>query len=156
MELLGPRDVLRGHPTSADDMRNLVIARARKVGRSVIIDARTLQAYVNAGRWVADCPHCNSGIAIHPEWTFASCLGCLRTFADIAIPAEWKEIEAVLVERPMQHQHWLCSAQRTKWVGRGLVDMPAETVEELGAENAEKLDRGITKLIDVLDEKGLI
>jgi hypothetical protein len=154
MELLGPRDVLRGHPASADDMRTLVVARARQVGRSVTVDARTLQAYVNAGIWVADCPHCNSGIAIHPEWSFASCLGCLRTFADIAIPTDWKDIEAVLVERPQQNQHWLCAAQRTKWVGRSLVDMPAETVEELDTENAEKLDRGIETRVSVL-EKGL-
>jgi hypothetical protein len=143
MDLLGPRDLLRGAPATPEAYRALLAAKARRVGRQVRIHAGTLQAYVNRGRWVADCLNCSNGILIHPEWPEASCLGtgCFYVFTSIAVPTEWRRIEAVLLKRPMRYQHWLCAAQRTKWFGRGTT-LPDETVDELTAENEDKARSG--------------
>ena len=41
--------LLRGRPED----------RAARAGVTVTTDRRTVTAYVNHGRWVADCPYCN-------------------------------------------------------------------------------------------------
>jgi hypothetical protein len=60
-----------------------------------------LYAHVSEGRWVADCPCCNAGIAIHPEWPNAYCFGCHAAFSDIRIPSDWPEVERLLMLRPV-------------------------------------------------------
>lgn len=119
-------------------MLALVASRAAKRGRQPVDDQRALDPYVSLGRWVADCPHCNSGIAIHPEWSIAACLGCHRVFRDIRMPAAWKQIDEVLAFRPVVNQHWLSSAVRTKWFGRGGKTLPDEPLDDLKAENRSR------------------
>jgi hypothetical protein len=122
---------------SERDYRARVAARASRAGRSLVVDARPLHVIVNAGKWMALCPHCNAGITIHPEWGFAACLGkgCYRVYSDIRVPANWMDIESALEVRPQQRQHWLCGAVRTRFYGKGGEQLPSETVEELLAEN---------------------
>ena len=119
MALLRPADVIRARTVEA----YLVKARARAVkqGRDTRVDGRTLVPFVSEGRWVADCPGCRAGIVLHPEWGFAACLGrgCHRTYTSIAMPAEWRAIEAVLEERDLLNQNML----------------PGETLEDLRREN---------------------
>lgn len=141
--LKNPRDCLFGAPSTVAEYEAVASLRAQKVGRRVTEDGRQLEAYVSGGLWVADCPHCNAGIAIHPEWGRAYCLGCHRMFADIAMPAEWPAIEAALAVRPERHQHWLASKVRTRLSGRP-VALPAERVDDLEAENVE---HGLTRRI---------
>lgn len=116
--LLVPRDHLKARPANESEYLAAAEKRAALAGRDVIEDERTLVAYVNHGMWVADCHYCNSGIAIHPEWGVAACLGlgCHRVYRSIEIPPEWQEIEAVLIERPMRNQHWLTSESVEKLV----------------------------------------
>lgn len=49
-------------------------------------------AYVNDGRWVADCP-CGSGILLVPGWALGTCFEC-GGIAAIVWPSE-KEIVAI-------------------------------------------------------------
>ena len=49
-------------------------------------------AYVNDGRWVADCP-CGSGILLVPGWTLGTCFEC-GGIASIVWPSE-KDIVAI-------------------------------------------------------------
>jgi len=119
--LLGPQQILSRHPADTSAYRERVIAKARRVGMPVQVDGRTLTAYVNEGRWVADCPHCFAGISIHPEWDFAACLECCRTYRSVTLPVTWPDIEAVLDVRPVRYQHW----------------QTRESVEDLERENVE-------------------
>ena len=143
--LLVPRDLVKGSPSSPEAYRAIGERFARRDGREIVTDRRTLHAYVNRGIWFADCPRCNNGIIIHPGWAYAVCLGkgCYREFTSIEVPVEWPEIEQVLEERPVVNQHWLCGPQRTKWQGRGVLTLVSETVEELRAENAARLTKDV-------------
>ncbi len=66
-------------------------------------------AYVNEGRWVADCPAegCNGGIACWPEHREAACLDCGRIFTvKFPTPRQVSEAEAVLALRVPANRHW--------------------------------------------------
>jgi hypothetical protein len=65
----------------------------------------TLAAYVNDGRWVADCPECNAGISVWPGWK-PRCFGCGAVYAGAEFPAESEAIESVLVLRRHENQNW--------------------------------------------------
>lgn len=135
--LLTPRDYLKGHPATPDAYVALAARRAAQVGRALVEDPRPVEAYVSAGQWVADCPQCGAGIAIHPEWPVAACfgVGCHRVFRTITVPATWRAIEAILMVRPRRAQHWLSSSVRSRVVGQGRVVLPAESLADLAREN---------------------
>lgn len=83
-----------------------------------------ITAYVNEGRWVADCL-CGAGVAVDPDEGFAYCLAaeCGRWYAVGQIvlpkPAAVAALDAVLSERRRLNQQW----------------RPGETIERLQAEN---------------------
>lgn len=67
-----------------------------------------LHAYVNRGAWVADCPHCNGGVAVSAEWSPCACLDCGRIYLalvpdDVVIAAA----TALLERRPINNQNWV-------------------------------------------------
>lgn len=67
---------------------------------------RTLVAYVNHGRWIADCL-CGSGVACSPDFEQAVCLEC-GTVHRVTFPTT-KAIAAaakVLAARPMSARNW--------------------------------------------------
>jgi len=71
---------------------------------------RVLPAYVNHGRWVANCPVCNGGIMC-PEPSLrgrrGACLDCGSIFR-IDYPVGWRLIEAALNQRPDPvNRNWL-------------------------------------------------
>lgn len=89
--------------------------------------AETL-AYVNQGRWVADCPSgCGSALVVDPEDPRFFCPECRNAaiehdFAVVVFPGEKLRdaIAAVLLERPNElHRSWL----------------PTESLEDLRVEN---------------------
>lgn len=41
-----------------------------------VVTGKTVKAYINGGRWVADCPNDNGGIACLPGHDEATCLSC--------------------------------------------------------------------------------
>ena len=67
-------------------------------------------AYVNEGRWVADCPYCNGGIAIPMKTQHdAACYDCGRIYKNIDRPSgsELRQAEHELEKRPMnRNRNW--------------------------------------------------
>lgn len=64
-------------------------------------------AYVNEGRWVADCPECNAGIGVHVDAPVVVCLDC-GGVSDVVVPDARARAEAdrVLGRRPVVNQGW--------------------------------------------------
>mgnify|MGYP001614536268 CR=1 FL=1 len=58
--------------------------RAAAHGFPLVEDDRTVEAYVSDGRWVADCPECNDGIACWDQNTRGACMGCGHVY-----PVSW-------------------------------------------------------------------
>lgn len=74
----------------------------------------TVAAYVNDGRWVADCPECNGGIACDPDYDRGCCLDC-GTITKIRFPAQ-DDIDAAvwaLGVRPPDGRNWNCHRGET-------------------------------------------
>jgi len=80
-------------------------------------------AYVNEGRWVADCPQrdCAGAELVDPEWPlFVCCSGCGCGPHCVIFPKDREKIEAALVKRQVPRtRNWL----------------PGETVSDLQREN---------------------
>ena len=87
--------------------------------------AETVTAYVNDGRWVADCP-CGSGILLVPGWALGTCFEC-GGIAEIAWPDEKAivAIDAALGERVKR--------STMNWT-------PDETIESLQIETLANAD----------------
>lgn len=83
-------------------------ARAvRANGATVEQSQATLVMFISDGRAVANC-ECGAGVAIHPEWPWAGCFTCGRTYTSITVPDNWRAIVEALQERPMPTQrHWI-------------------------------------------------
>ena len=90
------------------------------------------QAYVNHGRWLADCPQCGGSEIVRVDQPFR-CLGKVNAgfhgettecgcVMDVEWPDEKREIEAILIKRKLENRNWVTG----------------ETVEFLRAENAER------------------
>ena len=81
-----------------------------RVERSHIGKTRTgtrhVDAYVNHGRWVADCL-CGSGVACAPDSPEAVCLEC-GTVHRVRFPKakDIEDVTAVLVARPLAARNW--------------------------------------------------
>lgn len=137
-QMICPTDLFEGRITTVDEYRALAVARAVKRGKAIAISADTLYPSIIAGWYRALCPNCNAGISVHPEWAFAACfgLGCYRVYERIVLPAEWPEIEASLLQRQMKDQHWHSGHMRTIFEGRGRVQLPDETLDEIREQTA--------------------
>jgi hypothetical protein len=88
-------------------------------------DAEQVKVFVNDGRWLVQCPHCNSAqLAARSDPRFF-CIECQNNgtmlWAQVVWPADPTGIETELSARPHAvNQQWL----------------PSETVADLVAENA--------------------
>jgi hypothetical protein len=77
-------------------------------------------AYVNHGRWIADCHRCGSGLAITLNSSDGYCFECGAVHLHVAWPDKWEQIEGLLLYRPvMSTRNWY----------------PNESVSALKAEN---------------------
>ena len=63
-----------------------------------------LVAYLNWGRWVADCP-CNSGLLIGNGSGVYRCRDCGER-SQVRMPVEWQEAERLCRNRPPKHRNW--------------------------------------------------
>ena len=107
------------------DRQGRVIEIMRQCGhedKEIRDKADTLVAYVNRGRWVADCEadRCDAGIAVSPNWKTAACFGCGARYKKVKWPRDRKKAELVLEKRPVMNSR--------NWRG--------ETLAVLRAENA--------------------
>lgn len=69
------------------------------------------RAYVNHGRWIADCTRtdCANAEALEPRQVTFHCSNCLQ-LADIEWPPDVDELWAVLLRRPVpQTRNWFPS-----------------------------------------------
>jgi hypothetical protein len=105
MGLLMAQAVLRASETA-------VAARfkqqAAKRGQPITPAVRPAKAYVNWGRWVADC-ECGASMAVHVDWADARCTDCLTVYMVLWPGHETRAvIEALLLARPvLATRNWI-------------------------------------------------
>ncbi len=84
--------------------------------------AGPVDARVNHGRWIVDCPNCKSGALTHPDWRIACCGECGCVMPVVTVPTDADVIAALLLRRPTREvQNWF----------------PHESVQDLERENAQ-------------------
>lgn len=93
-----------------------------------------IYAYLNHGRWVCDCPECNSAEVVDPASTDFVCreqFGGCGYRAKIQFPADLGAISDVTGVRPQVNRNW----------------RPGETLVDLRLENAaHQLPSGLQEL----------
>lgn len=99
-------------------------------GRPAATAATAIEAYVNWGRWVADCPTpgCNGALIVSHEDPRFYCPYCFNDpeagrFLAVAFPAARAAIEAELLKRPLLEQR--------NW-------RPGETAADLRRQNSAR------------------
>lgn len=106
----------------------LVIVR----GGRVWAPKTPVAVYINAGRYVADCPYCRKGMLTRPDWGIACCGECgayyRREF--VIFPDDISAAAAILQRRPNRDsQNW-----RNPHDPR-----PFQSIADLERENREEL-----------------
>lgn len=94
------------------------------------------RAYVNWGRWVADCtrPYCNSAAKLDPGQPVFYCAEC-RQIADIDWPTDAEEIWSELERRPVPGtRNWFPAGHELalrsgRPHGQTVAELRAETLE---------------------------
>lgn len=100
------------------------------------------QAYVNHGRWIADCPrpHCGNALALNPKQSTFHCSGTggCQLIAEVEWPASVGGIDAALAVRPVPTtRNWAPAGHRQAIACR----VPeGQTVAELVAETHEYME----------------
>ncbi len=72
------------------------------------VTQQQVKAYVNFGRWVADCYWCKKGMLTRPDWGIAYCATCGAQYekGSVIFPED-PEVERALLARPdPDTQHW--------------------------------------------------
>lgn len=100
------------------------------------------RAYVNHGRWVADCPrpYCGNAVALEPRQTTFHCgsAGGCQLIAEVVWPSDADEIWAALAVRPVPTtRNWAPAGHRQALAchvpdGQTVADLVAETAEYMG------------------------
>lgn len=97
-------------------------------------------AYVNHGRWIADCPtpYCGNALSLEPKQTMFHCssdVGGCQSIAEVLWPSETEAIDAVLSNRPIPAtRNWAPAGHRQAIScrvpdGQTVADLIAETIE---------------------------
>lgn len=98
---------------------------------------RQVKSYVSGGKWIADCPDCNGGIACWIENPRGACLDCGTIFrVNHPSQGEADRAEELLCARP---------DPATRSWHRHL----GETIEDLERENAERLSPHPSGVVDL-------
>ena len=86
-------------------------------------------AFINQGRWIAECPDCHDARVASSMFPYFICLACdfnNDQFANVVFPAEKVEIEAELEKRIALHP--FKAAPTRNWT-------PVETLKDIQDEN---------------------
>ena len=91
-------------------------------------------ARINHGRWLVDCPGCNSALVVDLSEPVFMCVECANAgnagkWFQVTVPTDRADIEAELLKRPMNGRN-PADAKNRNWE-------PGETVAALKQENAE-------------------
>lgn len=83
-----------------------------------------ITAFVNQGRWMADCFWCMNSCLTRPDWGVAFCAECGAKYGQgkVTFPEDHEEATKILLERPMTNRNWT-----------------GETLEALRQENKDNL-----------------
>jgi hypothetical protein len=115
-QILDARQILRAPDADAIAAKlNLILADAGLARRR---DQRTVAAYVNHGRWVADCPECRGGIACWDQLPSGTCPDCGGEY-EVKWPAPEVRAaaEAVLLGRAKRwHRNWWPGTETVGWL----------------------------------------
>ncbi len=86
-------------------------------------------ARINYARWVGSCT-CGSSMALHPDWQFAGCLLCGRSWSAVTFPdpETVEAIDAILAQRPTRPAGHILPYPWYSW-------RPDKTLEQLAEEN---------------------
>lgn len=127
----------------------------RERGINVQIDwtptGTPLQARVERGQWIADC-ECGGATFVDPEWPFTFCFSCRANnghIRPVQFPSDWKEIEKMLLARPVNDIAGLVDTDRAALAqplvgvkGKGLLHrnwLPDESLKDLHAQQDDAL-----------------
>jgi len=60
----------------------------------------TVEAYINDGRWIAECPHhCGGAELVDPDWPFFVCsAGCGGGPYEVVFPKQRAKVEAAYIK----------------------------------------------------------
>lgn len=84
----------------------------QRAGKKPVVRDATLGAYVNHGRWVADCLYCAGGVACWSENPRGCCLDCGSVYK-IRFPKDTARAVEVLEQRPEINRNWRPDAGET-------------------------------------------
>jgi hypothetical protein len=98
--ILTAREMLR--------VKTLVAYRAKQRRVAQVaerIEAAPIAARVEQNRWLLDCV-CGSGVAVHPAWPEARCMGanCGRVYPAVVLPGA--DVVAALEALPPAQRYW--------------------------------------------------
>lgn len=130
-------------PQSQSEYRGAFLHHLQRNNRKELPQLEPIYAGIDQGRWVVPCEHCGSGIAFHPQWQFAACFLCGRSWTKVIFPdaAMMQQLESIFLLRPVERQlrGMPPPNQRRYWSWR-----PWETIADLIAEN-QKYDWPVPK-----------
>ena len=76
-------------------------------GKREPTDGGEVSAYINEGRWVADCPNCNGGMLTSPVVAVCFCHDCGTIYEAMhPDPESVSGAEKVLANRPVRNRNW--------------------------------------------------
>jgi hypothetical protein len=78
---------------AAKHRRDIQKKRARGWRMEESTSHAPVTAYVDAGRWIANCP-CGAGMSVEPGWPEARCFGC-GTVHDAVVFPSTEEVDAI-------------------------------------------------------------
>ena len=122
---------------------------------SVNLGRRVVHAFVNAGRWMWECPACASGIIVDrpnkkPSPTY--CPACYYGgWQKVALPSNWQEIEEELLKQPGYRTNTAFRHWETHWDMEHLryrTQRAHEQIQE-GILNPRTASIGLTRLWSV-------
>lgn len=104
-----------------------------------MLDTLMAVAYVNFGRWVADCPrqYCGNAVALEPKQVTFHCgsVGGCKLLAEVVWPVDADEIWEALSMRPVPGTRNWAPAGHRQAIACRVPD--GQTVADLIAENYE-------------------
>lgn len=101
------------------------LAKRRKKCPDISEREGIIQAEVNWGRWIVECPHCHNAEFASFTEPYFMCSWCANQggkWVNVDFPKNREQIEHLLMKRPEQNQNW----------------KPGETVKQLAADNKRR------------------
>ena len=86
------------------------VLKSRRLRTPDIIEDITVEAEVNHGRWIINCPYCSGAEMADPDDKKFYCLSCYnqgKGYLKVKFPFNKDKIEAELLKRPVENQHYL-------------------------------------------------